>query len=166
MPADPLAIYVNDHLAGSIAGLNLMDALSERAASTPLGAQLRELAEEVREDQQLLRDILDRVKAGERRLAQAAAWVTEKATEGRLDLTGSTHQHLELLEALESLALGLQGKLALFRALAELEPHDPRLSGLPLAARAARTEAQHAMIEHERIAAAREAFGAAPAERV
>ena len=27
MPADPLAIYVNDHLAGSIAGLNLMDAL-------------------------------------------------------------------------------------------------------------------------------------------
>jgi hypothetical protein len=47
--------------------------------------------------------------------------------------------------------------------LAELGPDDPRLAGLPFAAVADRTAAQHAMIEAERRAAAREAFGVATA---
>ena len=82
-------------------------------------------------------------------------------SEGRLALAARSHPALALLEGLESLALGLQGKLALFRVLADIGPHDPRLADLPFAARAERTAAQHAMIETERRAAAREAFGAA-----
>lgn len=163
MPADPLALYLNDHLAGAVAGLNMMDALATQTEGAPLAPRLRALADEVREDQQLVRETLDRLEAGERRLTQAAAWVTEKVSEGRLALTGRNHPALALFEGLESIALGLQGKLALFRVLADLQPHDARLAGLPFGARTVRTAAQHAMIEEERLAAAREAFGSAPA---
>jgi hypothetical protein len=66
---------------------------------------------------------------------------------------------LARLEGLESLALGLQGKLALYRALEDVAPGEPRLSGHPFAALQARTLIQYAMVEQERMAAARAAFG-------
>jgi hypothetical protein len=160
---EPLAVYVNDHLAGSAAGLTLMGDLAERAEGTALAAKLRTLAAEVQEDQQLLRDTLNRLAAGERRIAQAAAWVGEKVSEKRLALAARNHPALALLEGLESIALGLQGKLGIFRVLAELGPLDQRLAGLPYGARADRTVIQHEMIETERRAAAREAFGVASA---
>lgn len=166
MSTEPLAVYVNDHLAGSAAGLTLMDDLASRADGTALAPKLRTLAAEVREDQQLLRDTLERLAAGERRVAQAAAWLGEKVSERRLALVAHNHPALGLLEGLESIALGLQGKLAIFRVLAELGPLDPRLAGLPYGARADRTAVQHGMIEAERRAAAREAFGAVSAERL
>jgi hypothetical protein len=161
---EPLAVYLNDHLAGSAAGLTLMDDVAKRAEGTALAPKLRTLAAEVREDQQLLRDTLDRLSAGERRVAQAAAWVGEKVSEGRLAMAARNHPALALLEGLESIALGLQGKLGIFRVLAELGPLDPRLAGLPYDARAERTVAQHEMVEAERRAAAREAFGMLSAE--
>lgn len=158
MSVEPLAAYLNDHLTASVAALRLIESLAERAEQPDLGGVLRTLTREVREDQQLLRDVLDRIRAGERRLAQAAAVVSEKVSEGRLALAARSHPALATLEGLESIALGLQGKLGLFRVLEEVAPHDPRLAGLPFGARAARTEAQHAMIEAERRAAARDAF--------
>lgn len=163
MSNDPLALYLNDHLAGSVAGLNLMDSLAAQTEGTALATRLRALADQVREDQQLVREVLDRLGAGERRLNQAAAWMTEKVSEGRLALTGRNHPALAVFEGLESIALGLQGKLALFRALAEIESHDTRLTGFPFAERAVRTATEHAMIEQERLAVAHEAFGSAPA---
>ena len=165
MSTEPLAVYVNDHLAGSAAGLTLMDDLATRAEGTALEPKLRALAAEVREDQQLLRDTLDRLAAGERRIAQAAAWMGEKVSEKRLALAARNHPALALLEGLESIALGLQGKLGIFRVLAELGPLDPRLAGLPYGARADRTVIQHGMIEAERRAAAREAFGMVSAKQ-
>lgn len=164
MSTEPLAVYLNDHLAGSAAGLTLMDDLASRVEGTALAPKLRALAAEVREDQQLLRETLDRLAAGERRVAQAAAWLGEKVSEKRLALAARNHPALGLLEGLESIALGLQGKLAIFRVLAELGALDPRLAGLPYGARADRTVLQHGMIEAERRAAAREAFGMASAE--
>jgi hypothetical protein len=166
MSLEPLAAYLNDHLTASVGALLLMDTLAERTERPALASRLRTLAGEVREDQQLLRETLERLRAGERRLAQAAAVLSEKVSEGRLALAARAHPALATLEGLESIALGLQGKLGLFRVLDDVAPHDPRLAGLPFAARAARTEAQHAMIERERLAAAREAFDAgAPATR-
>jgi hypothetical protein len=162
---EPLALYVNNHLAGSAAGLTLMDDLASRAEGTPLAPKLRALAAEVSEDQQLLRDTLDRLGVRERRVAQAAAWLGEKVSERRLALVAHNHPALAMMEGLESIALGLQGKLAIFRVLAELGPLDPRLAGLPYSERAERTVAQHGMIEAERRNLARDAFGTVSADQ-
>jgi hypothetical protein len=156
---DPIAVYVSDHLAGSVAALELIDVLANHERGRPLEDKLRTLATEITEEQATLREALARVAADESRVKQAAAWLGEKVTRGKLFLADRSNPDLALLLGLEALALGLQGKLALSRALGDAATYDPRLAGLPFGSLEARTLIQHAMIEHERMEAARAAFG-------
>jgi len=159
MPADPLTRYLQDHLAGSVAALQLMETLADHEPGLPLEQKLRGLHAEVTEEQETLKAILARLEGEESSLKQAAAWLTEKLHRGRLALAERADPALARLTGLESLALGLQGKLALYRALEDVAPDEPRLGGYPFAALQARTLLQHAMVEQERMAAARVAFG-------
>ena len=159
MATDALTQYLQDHLAGSVAALQLMETLADQERGRPLEAALRGLHTEVSEEQQVLREILQRLDGGESRLKQAAAWFTEKMHVARLALAERSHPALARLDGLESLGLGLQGKLALYRALEHVALNEPALGDYPFVALQARTESQHAMIERERIAAARQAFG-------
>jgi hypothetical protein len=159
MPSEPLAIYLNDHLAGSVAALELIDSLAEQEQGHPVERKLRALRVEIEEDQGTLRAILARVDSDEHRVKQAAAWLTEKLSRGRLAMAARSHPALALLEGLESLALGIQGKSALWRTLAGIAPHDPRLADYPYEALEARAVIQHSAVERERIEAARAAFG-------
>jgi hypothetical protein len=158
MPADALKHYLQDHLAGSVAALQLMQTLADHDRGLPLEHKLRVLHYEVTEEQERLKAILARLEGEESPLKRAAAWLTEKLHRGRLALAERADPPLARLEGLESLALGLQGKLALYRALERIVPDEPRLGGYPFAALQARTLTQHAMIEQERVAAARAAF--------
>jgi hypothetical protein len=159
MPADALRRYLQDHLAGSVAALQLMETLADHERGRPLEQKLRGLHYEVIEEQERLKAILARLDGEESSLKRATAWLTEKLHRGRLALVERADPALALLEGLESLALGLQGKLALYRALEDIAPGEPRLGGYPFAALQARTMIQHAMVEQERMAAARAAFG-------
>ena len=158
MPIDALTQYLQDHLAGSVAALQLMETLADHEHGRPLELKLRALHAEVTEEQSTLREILDRIQGEESRLKQVAAWLTEKMHTARLALAERSHPALARLDGLESLALGLQGKLALYRALEDVAPGEPRLGGYPFAALQARTVRQHAMVERERMEAAREAL--------
>jgi hypothetical protein len=158
MPSDALRHYLQDHLAGSVAALQLMETLADHERGSPLEQQLRTLHSQVSEEQNTLREILDRLGGGEGALRQVAGWLTEKAHAARLLIAGRTHPALARLDGLESLALGLQGKLSLYRALQDVSPGEPRLGGYPFAALEARTLEQYAMVERERRGAAREAF--------
>jgi hypothetical protein len=68
------------------------------------------------------------------------------------------HIPASTFEALEFLALGNHGKLALWRALAEIGPADPRLTDMDFDQLAARAETQHAKVEERRLEAARTAL--------
>jgi hypothetical protein len=160
MASEPLAIYVNDHLTGSVLALELIDTLVEQEQGRPVAEKLRALRIDVEEDRETLRGILARIDSDEHKVKQAAAWLTEKLGRGRLALAARSHPSLALLEGLESLALGIQGKLALWYALAEVAPHEPRLAGYPYEALESRAILQHAAVERERLHAARAAFGA------
>jgi hypothetical protein len=155
---DPLGVYLNDHLAGSAAALEMMEEVAAQARGEPLGQKLAALRAQVGQEQERLRELLARIDTSENRLKQAAAWVTERVGRGKLALSARVDPALATLQGLEALVLGLQGKLGLYRTLAELEPNDPRLSGIAYAALAARTLEQQAMVEHERLAASRVAF--------
>ena len=128
-----------------------------------LAGWLRTLRAEVEEEQQMLRELLAKIDAGESRVKQAAAWLTERVSMGKFALAARSHPALATLQGLESIVLGLEGKLSLYRALAEIEQRDPRLSGYPFLALEARTIIQQSMVEHERLAAARAAFDPAQA---
>ena len=160
MSAEPLAIYLDDHLAGSVAALNMMEELADVCRGRPLEAKLRTLHGEVSQEQNLLRELLARIDGRANPLKQATAWVSEKLGEGKLALSARAHPELATLQGLESLLLGLQGKLSLYRALADLAPRDRRLEG-DFHGLAEHTVLQQAMVENERLAAARTAFAGA-----
>lgn len=109
--------YLSDHLAGSLSALELLDHMMGRAA--PHDRQfLQMLREEIEQDRGTLQTLMDRVGAEQSGLRQAGAWVGEKAGRLELMLDDAPRGRLERLEALEMLALGIHGKLLLWRALA------------------------------------------------
>jgi hypothetical protein len=158
MTTDPLAVYLDDHLAASVAALRMMEEIAELERGRPLEQKMLTLRSEVAEEQQMLREMLAQIDAGESRWKQAAAWLTEKVGEGKLALAARVHPALATLQGLESIALGLHGKLCLYRVLGEIAAHDPRLSAERRSTFEARTIIQQSMIEHERLDAARAAF--------
>lgn len=165
MTADVLAIYLNDHLAGSVAALELIDTLAEQVSGQPLAQTLRGLRREVSADQETLRELIGRLDAGESNVKRAAAWLSEKAGRVKLALAAREHPALARLEGLEALAMGIQGKRGLWRALAQVAEQDARLEGPSYGELEVRAVAQHEIVERERLAAAREALAAGEGSR-
>ena len=93
---------------------------------------------------------------------RAVGWAAEKA--GRLKPNGQLRGYspLSLLVELEGLALGVTGKLALWKALRLLVDEEPRLREHPLERLVERAESQQRQIEERRLAAARQAFACLP----
>lgn len=151
-----IAIYLNDHLAGATAGLELARRARGEYPGTDLGAFLTGLADEIEEDRETLERLMARVDAGPDRLKLAAAWAAEKV--GRLKLNGRLRGQSPLspLVELEGLALGISAKAGLWRMLRELG--EPRLAGTDFDALVARAERQLAELEGHRIAAGRAAL--------
>lgn len=160
MPTELLATYLNDHLAGSVAALELIDTLADHERGRPLEQKLRALRLEIEGDQTTLRQILARIDPDPHRLKQVAAWVSEKLSQAKLTLATHAHPALATVEGLEALGLGIQGKLGMWFVLADLVSRDARLAGYDYQALEARANVQHAAVERERIEAARVAFAA------
>jgi hypothetical protein len=93
-------------------------------------------------------------------LKEATAWVGEKVS--RFKLRHARSGEVGTLEALETLALGILGKRALWRALSVIAPTDVRVRGEDFDALAARALAQHARVEERRLQVAGTALRAAP----
>jgi hypothetical protein len=151
-----LAIYLNDHLAGSMMGIELVKRAAGEHADTPLGGFLSGLAAEIEADRQALRAIMTHVGARESPGKLAIAWAAEKA--GRLKLNGTLLRRSPLtpMLELEALATGIFGKLQLWKALSALD-RDWGPAGARLPELIARAEDQLERIEEHRLAAARDA---------
>ena len=158
MASDALATYLNDHLAGSVAALELIDTLAAHEEDRPLAQTLRGLYREISADQETLRAIIGRLDASESSVKRAAAWLGEKAGRVKLALAAREHPALARLEGLEALAMGIQGKRGLWRGLAQVAEGDPRLAGPSYGELEVRAAAQHEIVERERLAAARQAL--------
>ncbi len=153
---DPLADYLRDHLAGAELAINLLQSMRDEYADEELGRFASRLLVEVEADRVALRGLVERAGPGSSPLKEASAWIAEKVS--RLKLMRSTAGGLGSFEALEFLALGILGKLSLWRALAEIAANDIRLYGLDFERLAQRAQEQHAQTEAYRLQAARTAF--------
>ena len=158
--SDPLATYVHDHLAGAVAAINVLEALRDQHDGEPLSQFAAGLLVEVEADRAVLQGLAERLGARSSGLKEAAAWLGEKVS--RVKLRGRAAGGLATLEALEALALGILGKLALWRALAVVTAAEARLRGVDFEHLAARAQAQHARVEERRLQIARMALPAAP----
>ncbi|OHV35023.1 MULTISPECIES: hypothetical protein [Pseudofrankia] len=123
-----LGIYLNDHLAGSTAGLRL----ARRLAGTPhqqlpIGAELWSIAEEIDEDRSVLIALMEQFGAPRRRYKITAGLLAELV--GRLKLNGRllTRSPLSTMIELETLQLGVEGKRLVWATLRALAEEDPGL---------------------------------------
>lgn len=160
MKRDNLVSYLNDHLAGAAAALELIDALAKAADDRARVAWLQALRAEIESDQNVLRGIIARLSAPESTAKQAAAWMAEKVGQAKLAVTAATrHSALAWFEGLEILELGIEGKAALWRVLGVLAARRAELHGFDFAALGERARRQADDVERARIAAAPAAFG-------
>jgi hypothetical protein len=158
MPTHGAVRYLNDHLAGSAAALDLIDALVHRAHGTARGELLAQLRLEIEADQVVLRDVMVRYGAEQSRLKQAAAWLVEKLGEAKLAFSGVGETETAWLYAWELLELGIEGKAALWRVLAAASAIESKLRGVDYAELEARAQDQLARVERERILAGAAVF--------
>jgi hypothetical protein len=158
MANKPMDVYLNDHLAGAMLGSNLADQIRSRNRGTPLGDLMGSLAPQIEEDRQALIGLMQRMGTSKNPVKQAGAWITEKAS--RVKFWGLTSGEPELgpFMAVESLALGVLGKLSLWRALAQVADQHPAIASVDLDALILRAQTQYDLLERERLATGRRAL--------
>jgi hypothetical protein len=164
MDAKRLGIYLNDHLAGSVAGLELALRTEAENRSNPVGRYLAALIPELKHDQAVLEAVMQALELGQDPLKTRAAWLSEKL--GRLKLNGTLVRYspLSRLVELEGLCVATEGRLSLWRTLARLQSQDPRLAAFDFAPLVFRAEAQRDALQHLRLQAVDVAFSDEPAE--
>ena len=151
--------YLNDHLAGSISALEVIDHWAEAHKGEPLGSFFAQIETEIKADQETLRDIMRILRVEESKVRKAGAWAAEKLGRARLIIAGDEPGSLGLVLTLEGLIMGVTGKKGLWRALATVKL--PRLNGYNFEQLQRRAEQQVERIEAERISAVRQAFAEA-----
>lgn len=150
-----LGTYLNDHLAGATAAAELV----ERARSDDggeLSGFLRELAGEIQEDRETLEELRAALGGERDPVREAAGWMAEKLSRLRLKSAGQGSSELSLLLQVETLWMGIQGKLAMWEALASLENGHPALEDVDIERLIKRARQQlHDLNEHRLELAAR-----------
>ena len=112
-----LPIYLNDHLAGAVGAVQLARRAAGQNEGTEYGEVLARIADEIDQDRRTLQDLLKRLGVRGDRVKLLSSVVAEKL--GRFKLNGELLRYspLSRLEEIEILMLGVEGKLALWRAL-------------------------------------------------
>ena len=152
-----IEIYLNDHLAGSVSAYEILHFLCTKQAGTAAEHVLTELQVEISGDRKILESLMDRLQITASRTRKATAWFTEKLSEMKLkieDPSGALH----LLEALDILSIGIEGKALLWRALAATAEDSPSFQGIDYGHLIQQAEAQRIKVEKIRIEAARAAL--------
>ncbi|MGH3811678.1 MAG: hypothetical protein ACRDUV_04370 [Pseudonocardiaceae bacterium] len=155
-----LETYLNDHLAGSATGSELANKVSSEYADTRFGPFLAELAREIEQDKMTLEGLMERLGIPRSPTKQAAGWITEKVTRLKLSETMTGDQDLKRLLEFETLSLGIEGKLLMWRTLIEVSDSHPELAATDLARLAKRAETQRASLEDHRLQVANGALTA------
>jgi hypothetical protein len=158
MHAKHLTIYMKDHLAGSVAAVELLDHLISSNRGKTHEQFLIQLRQEVGEDQEALRGLLHDLDSDSGALRDMTAFLSEKLARIKLLLEDPSGGQLARLEKLEALALGIDGKRALWQSLLAVAEEIPVLRKVDLARLDQRAGDQRNRVEDVRVEAAREAF--------
>ena len=151
--------YLNDHLAGSISALEVIDHWAKTHKREALGSFFVQIEMEIKADQETLRDVMRTLGVEESKVRQAGAWAAEKVGRARLIIAGDEQGSLGLVLTLEGLIMGVTAKKLMWAALAAAK--SLRLNSYNFEELQRRAELQIERIEAERISAVRQVFAGA-----
>ncbi|MGB9378339.1 MAG: hypothetical protein WCB04_12580 [Mycobacteriales bacterium] len=149
-----LGIYLNDHLAGSTGGLELIRRIASAHRGSSAGATLDRMVVEFRDEREALMQMMAALGVPVRHYKVYGAWVFEKV--GRFKLNGSLLHRSPLsdLVELEGMRLGVEGKAAGWRTLRTAASRYDVLDATRLDRLIAQARAQSDTLEELRIQAA------------
>jgi hypothetical protein len=153
-----LDVYLNDHLAGSTVGHELVKRAASSNEGTDYGTFLSELEHEIAEDRASLVRLMERLDIKQDRLKTTGAYIAEKFGRLKPNAHLTSYSPLSRVVELEFLMLGVTGKLGLWRALLAVAHADDSLDAQELGALAERAERQRVGIEEYRLRAAEDAL--------
>lgn len=151
--------YLNDHLAGSSGALLLIDQLVETLGDVAAREEMSQLKKEVMKDRRLLEQLLKKCDVAPSVLLKAAGQVSARMGMVKLWWEGMESGKLGIFEALEVLALGVQGKRLLWRALNSIAEQIPGWEDFDFIQLEKDALRQGDRVEHWRIEAARVSLG-------
>jgi hypothetical protein len=148
-----LAIYLNDHMAGSTGAVELSRRIAGSNQGSHYGAVMADLSAEIEEDRAMLASMMEQFGIRRDPVKSLVGWGAEKL--GRFKLNGQLtgYSPLSRLEELEVLELAVTGKLLLCQALRQTESPPDEVEPL-----IERSHAQRERLEALRRDAAAEAF--------
>ncbi|MGW6317592.1 hypothetical protein [Streptomyces sp. NPDC055099] len=122
-----LAIYLNDHLSGATAGVELAKRMARVHQGSEHGPGFGGLATEIELDRQSLLRVMELLGVPVRRYKSYGGWAAEKA--GRLKLNGRVWRRaaLSTVIELEGLLLLVEGKVLLWQTLGTVAADETRL---------------------------------------
>ena len=153
-----LGIYLNDHLAGSVVAIELLQHIERAYVGRPVERFAAELRAEIQADQQELQRLMGQLNVTESRARQATAWLTEKMTMIKLRLDDWAGGDFRLFEALEAISLGIEGKKSLWVVLAGATEKLPALGLLDYSRLVERALDQRGRVEAKRLETANAAL--------
>ncbi len=154
-----LGIYLNDHLAGAVAGSNLARRLAASEGEGRKADILGRLAKEIAEDRVALQEVMAALDVPVRLSEAWASWTAERISQLRLNGRVFRRSPLSRVLELEAMRLGVEGKAAGWWMLRASAAMDDRLDRDGLDAWTDRAQAQTESLEQLRIEAAAEVFG-------
>lgn len=124
---DLLAIYLNDHLGASTAGVELARRAAEQHEGER-GQEMSRLASDIEADREAWRGLMTRLDVQESTLKTAVGWLGEKA--GRLKPNGHLVSRSPLSDVLEleMLRTGTAARIAGLQVLRAVAVHDNRIT--------------------------------------
>ena len=157
-----LIAYLREHLSGSDMAIRVVQRLSSTHQSTEDGRLFRRLSQELEEDRSVVRSLLTRLGASERSMKRAVGYASGVLMSVP---AGGAPGDLSLLRTLEALAVGVQGKRCLWRALQNLHSEPSTVQGMNFAELETKAVRQWEAIEERRRALVARTFSATdPAE--
>ena len=151
-----LTRYLNDHLAGSSTALLLIQELADNHDADGARDSFLHLKEAVEADRSRLEDLFQRIGQDPSAVIQMAGSIAAKFTSIKLMWEQIEPGKLGLFEALELLALGVEGKRLLWGALREIAAWFPEWEGIDFDELDQRAIQQRSDIEFWRMRAARD----------
>lgn len=151
-----LSVYLNDHLAGSVAALELLAVLEAELADSKAVVAIASVRSDIETEQQQLKALMQRLEITRSPTRQAVGWLGEKITQLKLRMDDADSGDLRLFEMLEVVTLGIQGKRGMWLALGVAAV--PGFEDVDYEGLVQRSEEQHRQMEALRLATAKIAF--------
>ncbi|SFL05778.1 hypothetical protein [Geodermatophilus ruber] len=154
-----LGIYLNDHLAASTGGIELVRRMLGRHRASTYGPRLEELLGELREERSALKTTMQALGIPVRQYKQALTWVGEKLARGKLNGALLSRSPLSDLVEFEFIAIAVLAKRAGFETLLSLTDVDPRIDRVLFERLINQADKQHHWLADARREVAAELFG-------